>query len=406
MTHSKLMKDEKKVKALLLSGKSKSAVARQTGMSRSKVERIVNRLLYYGEIRQIPGTKNPAIFEDPYYKPSFPPTGGTSLEKDNASTVPESATPSDGSPNPDADLKIVNVNGVSTAKICPDGYVEAHVNGGIRFNILKVGAYDSKISDPAGYTIGYWTDPKRINGGTTFGGEIRVFNQRITWQYRKGDKGGSMFMLYPSRLFLDPKQFKSQDEAKDLFIDRANFVAKIFAQQGWRLANPQIKGGLEYAIRDHPVIGHLKKGEVPAGSDVFIDTSYGVPEAEMKNVDDWEKVQIFSNFPSEILHNRRLLQSQGEKIAQLDADNDDSIRRMVRMETTIDVLLNVIQKQQLVLDELVEGTHKLTIVGSNLITAMQQTDALRLNDFTHVFSGIQTEAGDRDRKKNPLEGYN
>ena len=53
-----------------------------------------------------------------------------------------------------------------------------------------------------------------------------------------------------------------------------------------------------------------------------------------------------------------------------------------------------------------EGTHKRTIVGSNLITAMQQTDALRLNDYSHIFSGIQTEAGDRDRKKNPLEGYN
>ena len=126
----------------------------------------------------------------------------------------------------------------------------------------------------------------------------------------------------------------------------------------------------------------------------------------MKHIDDWEKVQIFANFPSEILHDRRLIQSQGEKIAKLDAENRESRIRIAQMEATIDELLNVVQKELLVIDGLVTGSHKLTVVGSNLITAMQQTDALRLNDFTHVFSGIQTEAGNRDRKKNPLEGYN
>ena len=374
-------------------------------MNRQEVDRIVNRLVHYGEIKRVPGTKNPIIYEDPYKVLPFPPTGGTPLENDNTTTVSESTAPLSNSPVPDVDLKTVNVTGISTDKVCPDGYVEAHINGGIRFDIREVGEFDT-IRDPAGFTIGYWFDPKPIKGSIVYGGEIRVFNQSIKWQYREGNKGGRLFMLYPGRIFLDPKQFKSEDEAKDVFLDRANFIAALFARQGWKLVNPQFKGDFEYAIRDHPIIGQVRKGEIPSGSDISIDTSYGEPEAEMKHIDDWEKVQIFANFPSEILHDRRLIQSQGEKIAKLDAENRESRIRIAQMEATIDELLNVVQKELLVIDGLVTGSHKLTVVGSNLITAMQQTDALRLNDYSHIFSGIQTEAGDRDRKKNPLEGYN
>ena len=405
MTHPRITREENKVKRLLLSGRSKSAVAREAGMSRSKVDKIVSRLEHYGVIRAVPGTKNPIIYEDPYKVLPFPPTGGTPLENDNTTTVSKSTAPPSSSPVPDVDLKTVNLTGISTDKVCPDGYVEAHIKGGIRFDIREIGSFDT-IRDPAGLTIGYWSDPKPIRGSIVYGGEIRIFNQSITWQYREGNKGGRLFMLHPGRIFLDPKQFKSEDEAKDVFLDRANFIAALFARQGWKLVNPQFKGDFEYAIRDHPIIGQVRKGEIPSGSDISIDTSYGEPEAEMKHIDDWEKVQIFANFPSEILHDRRLIQSQGEKIAQLDVMNRESQERIAQMATTIDALLNVVQKELLVIDGLVTGSHKLTIVGSNLITAMQQTDALRLNDFTHVFSGIQTEAGDRDRKKNPLEGYN
>ncbi len=404
MTHPKLSREESNVKRLLLSGKSKSAVARETKMSRPKVERIVSRLEHYGVIRAIPGTKNPIIYEDPFSVLPFPPTGGTSPENDNTTTVSDSTAPPYTPSAPEVGLKTVNVTGVSTDKVCPDGYVEAHMTGGIKLTIIKIGSFDT-IRDPAGLTIGYWSDPKPIKGSMVYGGEIRVFNQRITWQYREGNKGSRTFMLYPARIFLDPKQFKSRAEAEDLFIDRANFVSSLFALQGWNLVNPQIRGNFEYAIRDHPLIGLIPK-DAPSDSDIVTDTSYGVPEAEMKHVEDWEAVQIFPNIPSEILHDRRLIQSQGEKIAQLDAMNRESQERIAQMETTIDALLNVVQKELLVIDGLVTGSHKLTIVGSNLITAMQQTDALRLNDFTHVFSGIQTEAGDRDRKKNPLEGYN
>lgn len=404
MTHPKLSKDESRVKSMLLSGKSKSAVARHAGMSRSKVDRIVARLIHFGEIRAIPGTKNPVIYEDPYSALPLPPKGGTPLEKDNTTNVSESTAPLGTSTIPNVDLKTVKVSGISTAKVCPDGYVEAHMTGGIKFTIRTIGSFDT-IRDPSGMTIGYWSDPKPIRGSIVYGGEIRVFNQSIKWQYREGNRGSRTFMLYPGRIFLDPKQFKSQDEAKDVFLDRANFIATLFAHQGWSLVNPQIRGDFEYAIRDHPLIGLIPR-DAPSNSDIVTDTSYGVPEAEMKHVEDWEKLQFFPNLPSEVLHDRRLLQSQGERISQLDAQTEDSLRRIAQLETTLDTLLDVVRKQQLALDELVTGSTKLTVIGNNLILAMQQQNTLGLNDFSHVFSNNPAKAGDRGRKRNPMEGYN
>lgn len=252
MTHPKLRKEESDVLKNLLSGMSTSAVARKLGLHRSKVKNIIDRLVYYGLIRAVPGTKNPVIYEDPYNVIPFPLRGGTPKETDHTPPVSESTAPPDNSSHGyKVDMSLVKETGISTDKECPPDYVETHMTGCIRMQIVSIGRFDT-LRDPAGFTIGYWNDPKPIRGNTVYGGEIRIFNQSITWQYREGNKGSRTFMLYPSRIYLDPKQFKTEEEAKDVFIDRANFVASLFAAQGWKLVNPQIRGHFEYAIRDHP----------------------------------------------------------------------------------------------------------------------------------------------------------
>lgn len=75
MTHPKLRKEESDVLKNLLSGMSTSAVARKLGLHRSKVKNIIDRLVYYGLIRAVPGTKNPVIYEDPYNVIPFPLRG-------------------------------------------------------------------------------------------------------------------------------------------------------------------------------------------------------------------------------------------------------------------------------------------------------------------------------------------
>ena len=78
------------------------------------------------------------------------------------------------------------------------------MTGGIRFlDFVSEGEYGT-FRDPKGYTTGFWySKPKRINGVWIYSGEVRIFNQTITFALRKGDKGSKTFMLYPSRIFLD-----------------------------------------------------------------------------------------------------------------------------------------------------------------------------------------------------------
>jgi len=408
MTHPKLRKEESDVLRSLLSGMSASATARKLGMHRSKVRGIIDRLVYYGLIRAVPGTQNPVVYVDPYQAIPFPPTGGTPLENGHAPSVPGSAAPSVSGDK--VDMGLIDRTGISTDKTCPPGYVEAHMTGCIRLQIVKVGAFET-IRDPAGFTIGYWYDPKPINGSTTYSGEIRIFNQKITWQYREGNKGSQTFMLYPSRIFLDPKQFKTQDEARDVFIDRATFVASLFARQGWKLVNPQIRGNFEYAIRDHPLMGLIPKGtSIPSGSDIEIDTSKGVPEAEMKDVDEWEKVRIWANAPSEILRLDRRVQSLDSDAVQLDAALQRSQEHISRLAADVEGLTRLIEAQNAMLTKLVDASSKLAMVGSNLVTAQAQADSLGINAFSRALSDLmRTDAeGDRDKKEHPTnwEGYN
>ena len=100
------------------------------------------------------------------------------------------------SPVPDADLK----TGISTDRVCPEGYVEAQIAGGIGFDVRRVGSF-SNIRDSEGLTIGRWSDPNPIRGSMVYIGRICVSDRTITWQYREGRNGERQFMLYPGRIF-------------------------------------------------------------------------------------------------------------------------------------------------------------------------------------------------------------
>lgn len=148
--------------------------------------------------------------------------------------------------------------GICTGKVCPEGYVEAQIVGGIGFDIRRVGSFGI-IQDSDGIKIGRWSVLIPIRGYTVYGGEIRVSDQLIRWQYRESSKGERQFMLYPSYIFLDPNKFKTEDEAKEVFFDIANSIADLLADHGWELVDPEFKGKVEYDIRDNPIIGQVRE---------------------------------------------------------------------------------------------------------------------------------------------------
>lgn len=87
MTVPKLSKAMRDVKNLLLSGYSRHAIASELRIPKSNVYRIVDDLVHLGEVRPIPGTKNPVSYEDPKIVDAIPPKGDATVISGNAPTM-------------------------------------------------------------------------------------------------------------------------------------------------------------------------------------------------------------------------------------------------------------------------------------------------------------------------------
>ncbi len=400
MSHRRMTKIERQVKGLILQGNSRSAVARQLAITRSRVNKIVGRLVHYGELRAIPGTQSPVIYEDPNYCRILPPTGVTPEKSSNTTRL------SDSDPSDDADARpiqhVLDSTGISTDRECPDGYVEAHLNGGIRFTVDRQGDLED-IHDRQGLTIGYWSTRDNVKGAQgTFILDLRLWNQVITAQFRIGNAGNMMFMLYPSRLYLDPSKFRNQDEAGDAFIDRANYISDLLTEHGWQIHSPQIRGTLEYAIRDHPLMEFLPQGQVPPGSDVFIDTSKGVPEVEMKDITDWEKVRIWANAPSEILNLNRKVESAEIRSQQMEAQLQSALDRLAMSDAILDKLTEITQKQEQIIESLVNNTTRLIQIGSNLTSSQMMAETRSVETAS---TQLDDQKSSKSQKPKQWEGY-
>lgn len=293
MTIKAPTKKELQFLKMLLSGKSTRGAARELGIPQRSAYNMAEKLTYLGFIRPIPGTKSPVVYEKGDLDYSFI-EGRCKLGQGAAKGAP--SPPREIRPAPDP------VKGVSTDPECPEGFVEAHVNGSMSFTIVKVGTFDDPRIPGIGY-VGFWKRKETVlNGSVNRYGSISINGQDVGLTYRKGSRGSETFALAPKRIFLDPKEFRSEEEAKELFIDRALKVATILTNTGWMLTDPKFDGNstFEYAIRNSPLTQFLEKGH-EKDNDIIMDGSPGCPEAEMTDPDCWEKVQIFANLPTHVM---------------------------------------------------------------------------------------------------------
>ncbi len=425
MTHRRLTKEERRVKNLLLNGNSCNKVSNLMGQNRRRTKRIVNRLVYYGEIRAIPGTRNPVIYEDPNHDRFYPPMGDSEgintpitrgvldfedpvspqhgLDRDLEHLLELATRPH---AYPDADTEFQGF-GVSIAAECPDGYVEAHISGGqVKLEVIRRGDLDD-LKDSKGFTIGYWSEKGRPRGFTeTWSLSLRIFNQEVTAQFRVSTKGNLTFLLYLSRFYIDPARFDSQEAVLDAFVDRAQIVTHLLMKHGWAFANPQISGKVEYAVRDHPLVGIFQGGQVPSDADYFIDTSFGVPEVEMKDVTDYEKVDIWAKAPSHILTQQRRSEAMAHEIASLKEEQLLIKERQATMILAVDGLMDVIRRQSELIDGLVENTNRLIMVGSNLTTHQITSEVRSVETVYTSLDGDVPSEQSQQSNKNRLEGYN
>lgn len=293
MTIKAPTKKELQFLKLLLSGKSTRGSARQLKIPERSAYNMAEKLTYLGFIRPIPGTRSPVIYEKGDLDYSFI-EGRCKLGQGATKGAPSPIREFHQAPDP--------VRGVSTEKECPEGFVEAHVNGSMSFTIVRTGSFDDPQIPGIGY-VGFWRRKEVIlNGSVNRYGSININGQDVGITYRKGSRGSETFSFAPKRIFLDPKEFRSEEEAKELFIDRALKVATILKNTGWVLTDPKFDGNstFEYAIRNSPLVQFLEKGH-EKDNDIIMDGSPGCPEIEMTNPDCWDKVQIFANLPTHVM---------------------------------------------------------------------------------------------------------
>ena len=414
MTHPRLTATERKVKALLLSGHSAFAIASELGIPKSTVYDLVARLTYLGEIRAVPGTRSPVIYEDPNVDRSCgdnPPTGGWESESGNYGRAVENSGPFGMSESQsDTPLPAIDLTGIYVGSRCPEGYVAAHMSGGIRYTkVRKVGSFEP-IRGVDGKTCGLWEPekPTKMNGNRVRVATVHVFGTDMRLQFRQGSKGGLVFTVNPGRIYLDPKRFETQDEAKSVFLDRALYIAGLLRANGWQLTDPQIRGMFDYAIPESPLVAHLVKG-VDAPGDIFVDTSPGVPEVEMSEshgLTDWERVQVFANMPSEIIAAKRrsdVLEARTDTLARLATAHQT---RLDGLDATMDRIIGIQEKQATALINVVEATNSLIVAQSNINSAIAAGYQRTMDSYSPSVTARSDGSTDSQKPHNTTpEGY-
>ncbi|MDY5678794.1 MAG: hypothetical protein SPF21_02445, partial [Candidatus Methanomethylophilaceae archaeon] len=94
-----------------------------------------------------------------------------------------------------------------------------HVNGSMSFTIVRTGSFDDPQVPGVGY-VGFWKRKEVIlNGSVNRYGSININGKDVGITYRKGSRGSETFSFAPKRIFLDPKEFRSQDAYRVLCPD-------------------------------------------------------------------------------------------------------------------------------------------------------------------------------------------
>lgn len=338
----KLNERDRRILDFMKDGGSVPHTARTLDIPQRSVYNTVNKLVSMQYLRLIPGTSSPMLYEKGgrYVAETEARCSRETLEyaKDGAVVVMDGPLPANDSrlhptyPYPDT------IPGVSSGKTCPEGYVEAHLNGSMSFSIEAVGTFEDPQVEGIGY-VGYWKDPYRNKGSINYPGQICLDGQLVTFIFRQGAKGAQTFSLRPKRIFVDPAQYQTVEQVRELFNWRARKIAAILAGTGWKLTNPKIDGltDVEVAIQNSPLAQFIPQGH-NGDTDIFVDGSPGNPEAEMSHITDWEKVQIFANLPSHVMEAKSMARAADAKAEEV---RSEAASRLDDLSCLLDRMIDV-----------------------------------------------------------------
>jgi hypothetical protein len=345
----------------------------------------VSKLRSMNYLRLLPGDRSPALYEPGvmYYREKERTSAKRTVVGTKGNPIPSQGDPHPIYPAP------YSLDGVVSAKECPDGYGAYHLSGSMSLTVEKVGSFeDPKVGNS---WVGHWKPEHPSPGAINRSGVIDIDYQEITFNYRHGiRKDTHTFTLRPARIFVDPSKYQTFEQVRRVFFARAMKVASILARYGWKLTNPVLDGNsdVEVASPNSPLVHVIPQGQTVPGADLFVDGSPGCPEVEMRHIDDFEKVDIMVKAPTHILEAKR----------NAAAAREDSHRANERIDEVMDLMDRIITVQE-------RTSQAVQNNAENIAKLVQSDSELTALILSQQARSVYAPMENMDGRTRKLEGY-
>jgi len=276
MVARQLSKRERIVLSKLIQGRSRYSIARETGYAYSSVNDIVSRLIFYNEIRAVPGTNNPVLY-------------------DYVRNVTDSVSPS-----PKGDVSEKAYESISYAKKShiptPDELTKkwrVHLKGYIKMKVVTEGRMET-IHDGRNIAVAKWVGQGNPNGRKEYEAIFYAYGRELKFNYRRGNKGTKTIAFWPQDVFLENEE---KEQGPEKLIDRAKYIRIFLQKYGWVLEPPEVKGKWHFAINEPKLAEQYKDVAYDDNAESWVDTSGGSLEVETSTS---ENAEILNNLPSKV----------------------------------------------------------------------------------------------------------
>ena len=286
MSKHEIPKQLKKFKHLLLMGKSIPSVCKIMGIGKSTGYEYATKLEYLGEIRRVPGTLSPVLYEDAKKGGSFELSGQT----EKSGTYCPGVSLDETAPEEQAELSR------------PDKLVRAHFAGAWVVLVEQVGDRPLRLADGQGYTIGGWAREERLMKGTRIhDGFLYGYHEQIKFKLYLASAGPKL-NIYPR-----PRQVYYKTATIDgprALESQCLEVCRVLERYGWKFsARPALSGVMHYGDIDPRLLGLACKGHQDDNAPVHSDASGGTPEIEVYSDSPTAQrdIDILSTLPERIV---------------------------------------------------------------------------------------------------------
>lgn len=279
MTVRKLTARQEKVRSFLVDGYTIRQTAGWCKLTYHQVRHIADNLVYLGYITRRKDVGTAVLFNDA----RLPPKGGIkSGNNGNGGSVFSRHT------------------GVTDTEGHTFRESRVHLNGEILYNIRNIGQMED-IKDNAGFVMGYWSGVGKPKGRTDYKGYANIDGVRLTFAYRKGNKGSNTLAVWPQDVWTQGPNAMTTGE--EILKGRATRLTELLYGLGWRFYEQDVRGTFESGHVNDPRVARMKKDHVDTDATVKADTSPKIPEIE---VNENDANDILSYTPEHIvtLYNR------------------------------------------------------------------------------------------------------